>query len=371
MFETLSKQELNAMTSDSYKAAFEGPDGDSFRKRVSELENQPAQTGRKRGSVRGEEPSATPASSGFDPSFDDQPIAAPDFPAAAAPVAAQPAAQPAEPMPREKMSVWSYFATDESGRKLGGEQKFFYDPNLPAEDPNSLASQLTKSNIHVRRMANKRKVEAVIESVKSVDGYKPPTLLTTDQHPNAEQLNAMTTAAHDNAVRSALNLFRQSHPEFPLSNENAIAMMSWIGKSGRSPLEVQTWESAWQSLKPYLSPESPAAEVPAPAVAPVVVEQPKAAPAPAVRPAQRAGTSTGLSNFDQTSSEDPVFEEPIKVMGVKLLVDGKTQVMDYRSWERLSSDSQKKILRNSANASAINALYDAENERRAIARSGR
>ncbi len=55
MFETLSKQDLNSMTSETFKQHFYGPSGDDFRKRVSELESQPATTGRKRGSVRGED----------------------------------------------------------------------------------------------------------------------------------------------------------------------------------------------------------------------------------------------------------------------------------------------------------------------------
>jgi hypothetical protein len=270
------------------------------------------------------------------------------------------------------MSVWSYFATDEKGRKIGGEQKFFYDPNLPAEDPNSLASQLTKSNIHVRRMANRRKVEAVIESVKSVDGYKPPTLLTTDQHPNAQELNAMTMSAHDNAVRSALNLFRQNHPEFPLGNENAVAMMSWIAKSGRSPLEEQTWEVAWQSLRSYLVTETPAAEIPAPAPAPApVVTAPVAvAAAPAVPPSNAGRFGTGLSSADSFNPE--VEAMPAKVAGVRLTMsDGTKQVMTLQEWNRQSSEFQKRVLRSSANAAQIEALYDAEDQRKAAVRSGR
>ncbi len=61
-FETLSREQLNAMTSDQYKQNFEGPSGDDFRKRVSELENAPRAATRPHGSVRGKEVAPTPAS---------------------------------------------------------------------------------------------------------------------------------------------------------------------------------------------------------------------------------------------------------------------------------------------------------------------
>jgi hypothetical protein len=54
------------------------------------------------------------------------------------------------------------------------------------------------------------------------------------------------------------------------------------------------------------------------------------------------------------------------------MIDNKIQAMTLQSWERLSSDAQKRILRNSANAAAIETLYTADNAaRQAAARSGR
>jgi hypothetical protein len=214
MYETLSKSQLNAMTSEGYKAAFEGANGDDFRKRVSELELQPTQASRPRGNVRGPESAATPASTSFDPSFDEQP---PAVPAAAAP--AQPATVPGQ------LLVWEYQPTDAQNRPLGGVQRFKYDPSLPATDPMSLASQLTKSNIHVRRMANERKIEAIIDSVKTVaTGYSEPQFLTPDQHPNADAINELTRNAIVNGTLSAMNVFKQNHPEFVLGEANAVSM---------------------------------------------------------------------------------------------------------------------------------------------------
>jgi hypothetical protein len=247
---------------------------------------------------------------------------------------------------------------------------FRYDPTLPPEHEKSLASQLTKSNIHVRRMANERKVEAIIDSVKTIaTAYKEPALLTEDQHPNATALNEITRSAVANGTLSALNIFKQNHSaDFVFTGSNATAMVRWIEKSGRNPSDAQTWEVAWAALRPYLAPEvvAPATAEPAPTPAPApapVVEQPKAA---AVRPAQAAGVATGFSNADSTS--DDLFVEPTKVLGVKLAIDNKIQVMTLAAWDRLPSDTQKRILRNSANAAAVESLFTAENERRMAAR---
>ena len=363
MFETLSKQELNAMTSDQYKQNFEGPSGDAFRKRVSELENQPAAT-RPHGSVRGPEPAPTPATT-FDPSFDDDPNSGPSSapaPAGAAEVPAQPAA--AAPA---KLAEWRYQPLDSQGRKLGGEQVFRYDPNLPVDDPKSLASQLTKSNMHAVRMAKERKVAEVIDSVKQVaTAFKAPTHLTIFEHPEADKLNEMADNALANAALSALNFFKQSHPEFPRGEDNAAAMVRWVEKSGLNPGDGQTWEKAWMALRPYIAPE-----LSAPVVEAVAEVAPAPAPVAAIPAPKRrvGGIPTGLSNIDNTSTDEP-FVAPV-VQGVKLVIDGKATMMDLRSWNRLPSDAQKRILRNATNASAIDALYRADDDRKAAARSGR
>jgi hypothetical protein len=346
------------MTSDAYKEAFEGQNGDEFRQRVSELENAPRTATRPRGNVRGEEATTpTPGMTSFDPSFDDQPAAAP---AAAAP--AQPASQPVATTPGQLL-VWEYQPTDAQNRPLGGVQRFKYDPTLPATDPKSLASQLTKSNIHVRRMANERKIEAIIDSVKTVaTGYSEPTFLTPEQHPNADAINELTRNAIVNGTLSAMNVFKQNHPEFVLGEANAVAMTRWVEKSGRSPADAQTWELAFKALKPHLATVEVAAE---PVAVEPVVEVP--APAPAVRRAN--GVPTGISNAD-TFNEEPIAVAA-KVQGVRIVLDGKTQIVDLRTWDRIPSDVQKRALRNQSNASAIDSLYRAADERRAAARGAR
>jgi hypothetical protein len=367
----LTHASLNKLTSEQYREAFNDEvTGKAFAAKVDAIENapRPAAAPRPNGRVRTDEPAAAPAPSGFDPSFDESPAPA------AAPAAAAPAPAPAQPapaaeMPREQMSVWSYQPTDQQGRPLGGVQKFFYDPTLPPEHEKSLASQLTKSNIHVRRMANERKIQEVVNSVKQVaSGYKEPHFLTTDQHPEAAALNEITRNTIAIGMQSAMNAFRQAHPEFVFGEANATAMVAWVEKSGRSPVDAQSWELAWAALKPYIAAE-PApivAQVPAPAPTPGPAAAPVAA-VPAVRHA--SGVPTGLSNAD-VFNEEPIALAP-KVQGVRVVIDGKTQVVDLRTWDRIPSDVQKRALRNSSNASAIDALYRAEDERKAAARSGR
>ena len=369
-------QQLDAMTSDQYKQNFEGPNGAAFRARINELENgpRPAAT-RPAGNERGEEgPASTPGMTSFDPSFDNDPN---DGPSSAAPAAVPPARgvrgrveQPAAAQPAaapRQLLEWVYQPTDKEGRPLGGLQKFKYDPSLPVDDPKSLASQLTKSNIHVRRMAAEKKIEAVIDEVKRVEtGYKPPVFLTVDQHPDAEALNEVTRNTIANGIQSAMNAFRQGHPEFVASEANAVALVKWVEKSGRNPVDAQTWELAWAALKPYIAVVPvPAAEVPAPAPAPVAVVA-----APVVVTTHHAvGAATGLSDAD-TFNEEPVAVAT-KVQGVKIVLDGKTQVVDLRTWDRMPSEQQRRVLKIQSNAQAIDALYNAEVQRRSVARGAR
>jgi hypothetical protein len=361
--QSLDRASLDRMTSDAYKENFDvntNPNAAQFRAKIEAIENGPRTATRARGNVRGEEASAPAPTSGFDPSFDDNP----NTPAESAAVSAQPVPVPVV-VPGE-LAVWTYQPTDREGRPLGGVQRFKYDPSLPVDDPKSLASQLTKSNVHAVRMAKERRVEAVIDEVKKVDtGYKPPVFLTREQHPEFEALNAVTRDTINNGTQSAMNAFRQGHPEFVASESNAVALVKWVEKSGRNPVDAQTWEAAWQALKPYL-----AVEAPTPAATESVAEVPAPAPAPApvaaapVRVA--AGVPSGLSDADAFNGPDP-FEVQPKVIGVKLLIDNKVQTVTLQSWERLSSDAQKRILRNSANAASIESLYTANDAARQAA----
>jgi hypothetical protein len=341
MYETLSKQQLDAMTSDQYKQNFEGPNGDEFRQRVSELENAPRTATRPRGNVRGDEVAPTPSMTSFDPSFDDEPAAA------AAPAAAPAAAAPGA------LAIWRYQPRDAEGRPVGGEQIFKYDPSLPVDDPKSLASQLTKAHSYATTALKAKRTQAMLDDVKQVaTGYKPPVFLTADQHPEFEALNEVTRNTINNGTLSAMNSFRQAHPEFVANEDNAAAMVKWVEKSGRNPVDAMTWELAWTALKPYIAPEVVVEAVSAPA--------PVAAPAPA---RVAAGVPVALSDVDQFNDEPVVVAA--QVHGAKIVIDGKAQIITLQAWENQSSDFQKRVLRSQSNASQIEALYnDAVEHRR-------
>lgn len=338
---------LGRLTSDAYKAAFEDPiTGKQFAEKVNALESSPRPTAARPAGKVGRPEAATPASTSFDPSFDDAPAPAA---AAPAPAPAQPAAVPGN------LLVWEYQPVDKQNRPVGGLQRFKYDPRLPNEHPQSLASQLTKAHSCATTALKEKKTQEFIESVQPETEYREPQLLSISDHPEAAALNAITETAIANGVMSALNLFKANHPEFVLGEANAAAMTSWVAKSKRNPADGKTWEAAWQALKPYLLPDEAEATAPAPAPAPVA--------APAVRTKSTARVGTGLSNAD-VFNEEPVVA-PVAVQGVKLVIDGKAVVMDLRSWERQSSDLQKRALRNASNASAIDALYRADENRKA------
>jgi hypothetical protein len=382
MYETLSKQQLNAMTSDSYKAAFEGPDGDAFRKRINELDSQPAQATaptRAHGSVRGEDAPAPRADFSGDPSWadvDEQPAPAP------APAAAQPAAQPAaaavtdfSQLPELEHSYQPMV----DGKPAGGKQRFKYRTVNDPNDPNSLVMQLQRAHSYasarIRTLSRDRKLDS-ITAAGAAPRIQPEKEVPTTVEGLAAELRAQRESNFVLSVRAAVGEFQSTVGWAKYrSNENAQSVILAVERAGDDPTDPASYARAFANMQQFLEPVMPVAAPvaatvePTPAPAPVAAA-PKAA-APAVRPATTARIATGLSNADETSLENPVFEQPIKVVGVKLLIDGKSQVMDFRSWDRLPSETQKKILRNGANAASINALYDAENERRAAARSGR
>ena len=350
----LTKASVSQLTSEAYKEAFNDPTtGRQFAEKINALENAPQTptATRPHGNVRGPEP-ATPASTSFDPSFDDAP----------APAAAAPAPAPTQPAAPGNLAVWEYQPADGQGRPVGGLTTIQVR-SISAERAPTIVGQPVDQGTLVRNDCVEGKEDSGVHRVCETrgTGYREPALLSTFDHPEAEASMQMTQNAINNGVMSALNLFKQRHPEFVLGEANAVAMLKWVEKSGRNPADGQTWELAWKSLRPYLlDAEVQAAEVPAPA--------PKAA-APAVRTNTTARVGTGLSNAD-TFNDEPVVA-PATVQGVKLTIDGKTVVMDLRSWDRQSSDFQRRALRNPSNASAIDALYRADDDRKSAVRSGR
>jgi hypothetical protein len=353
--EKLTNEQIGRMTSSAYKEAFEDPTtGKKFIEKIEALENAPRTTTRRAGNVRGEE---APASVGFDPSFDDQPSAQSSV------AAAQPEAQSTSSAVEPVLAIWEYQPTDKDGRPCGGLQRFKYDPSLPVNDPKSLASQLTKAHSSATSALKMRKTQAVLDAVKEVStAYKDPEFLDPKIYPNADAVNELTRNAVANGTLSALNLFKQNHPDFVLSESNATAMVGWVKKSKRNPSDAQTWELAWEALKPLLM--VPTEE---PIAAPV-----QAAVAATVEPAVRSHVpiASGLSFADGGDAYEPA--PPLKtVQGVRLVIDGKNQFMDVRAWDRLSTDVQKRVLRNPANANAIDSLWAAQEQEQAARRTAR
>jgi hypothetical protein len=379
----LTRVSLNKLTSEDYLAAHNDPTtGKQFAAKVNELENAPRPAATRPAGNTGTPP--TPGMSSFDPSYDenpnDGPSAAPvverargvrgrtEQPASAQPAAAsEPAAQPAaEP---GTLLVWEYQPTDSANRPLGGLQRFKYDPTLPNEHPQSLASQLTKSNIHAVRIAKERKIQDVLDGVKrDATAYVEPTLLTVSDHPEYAALNELTRNAVQNATMSALNVFKQNHPEFVLSETNAAAMVGWVSKAGLNPGDAASWERAWKALKPYIGEATSTTDVPVVVATPAEVPAPAPVAAPAVA-SHTLGAATGLSDAD-VFNEEPVAVTT-KVQGVKIVLDGKVQIVDLKSWDRMPSEQQRRVLKIQSNAQAIDALYNAEVQRRSTAPGAR
>ena len=366
--QTLDKASLDQMVSDTYKDAFNDPQtGEAFRKRVDEIQNTPrTPAARPHGNVRGDISSEQPASPVFDPSFDDVPNSGPS--AAVPAPAAQPAAVASTELPEK---IHRYWPTNRSGKKIGGEQIFKY--RTDAELIEKLTKAHSASSTRIRELSRDRKLDS-IAAAGAAPRIQPEKEVPTTVEGLAAELRAQRESNFVLSVRAAVNEFQASVDWAKYrSNENAQSVILAVERAADDPTDPASYQRAFSAMKAFLEPAA-VAEVPAAAPAPVVEQPQPAAPkaaVPAVRPATTARIATGLNNADETSLENPAFEQPIKVVGVKLVIDGKNQVMDFRSYDRLPSETQKKILRNGANAAAIEALYAAENERRAAARSGR
>ena len=249
----LTPESLDRLTSDQYRAAFDDAvTGKEFVAKVNALENAPRPR-RGAGSTRSSEPviEQAPAPTGFDPSFDEFPE-----PRAATAVApAQPEAQPATKQPVTEelpQKIYSYQPVDKSGKPVGGLQSFKYRTDA------ELIDALKKAHMNATVALRTRKAQEIIESAEKVaTAYQEPKFLDPKDNPNAEQINQLTANAIKNATLSALNLFQQNNPAYVRSNENAAALINWVGKSGRDPGDAATWELAWAALKPYLEVEQP------------------------------------------------------------------------------------------------------------------
>jgi hypothetical protein len=360
-----TKAEVDKMTSEQYRNLFDTDP--EFRVYIDgEYNAAPSTATRPAGNVRGPEPTAQPVEKTFDPSFDDEEQPAP----VAAPVAVQPVAQPA-PVAELPEKIHEYQPVDRNGRPVGGKQVFKY--RTDAELIEKLTKAHSASSARIRELSRDRKLDS-IAAAGAAPRIQPEKEVPTTVEGLAAELRAQREQNFLLSVREALNTFQLSVDWSKYrSNENAKSVVLAVERAGDDPTDPQSYHRAFHNMEQFLEPvaAAPVAATvePTPAPAPVA-PAPKAAPA--VHPSQRVGISTGLSISDETSLENPAFEPPIKVVGVKLVMpDGKTQVMTFAAYDRLSTDVQKRILRNAANANAVESLYTAENERRAAARGGR
>jgi hypothetical protein len=358
--QSLSKAELGRMTSDSFKENHDktNPNFEQFRARVDAVEAQPAQATRKAGSVRGPEP--TPASAQpFDPSFDDSPNPAP--------AAVQPAQQPVVETPAElPEQTFEYQPVSKTtGKPVGGLQRFKY--RTQDELIQKLAAAHSAASVRIRELSRDRKLEDIVSSGPTAKNFTPSTEVPKTMDELAKELLEQRQQNFLLSVREALNAFQLSVDWSKYRSQAAAeSIILAVQKAGDDPTDPQSYHRAFLAMKEFLEPVVPVAapvvEVPAPA--------PVAAAAPAVPKVRTVGVSTGFSNADLTSSNDP-FEvvAPTQTTGVRLTMpNGQKQVMTLQEWNRQSSEFQKRVLRSSANVAQIEALYDAEDQRRAAAR---
>jgi hypothetical protein len=369
----LTHDSLNRLTSDAYKSAFEDQTtGAAFRARINELENGPKPAAsRPAGNVRADAPTPTPGMTSFDPSFDDSPN--PPAPAAAP----APTALPAQPA---AVTDFSHLPLQErshqpmiNGKPAGGLQTFKFrtvdDPN----DPNSYVAQLQRAHSYasarIRELSRNKKLEEIVAAGPTAKNFTPSTEVPKTMEELAKELLEQRQQNFLLSVREALNAFQLSADWAKYrSHANAESVVLAVERLGLSPAEPQSYHTAFQHMKAVLEPVVAAEPAPTPDPTPAPVA---ATPAvPTARAAQHVGVSTGISDANAFNGPDP-FEVAPKTVGVKIVSDNKTQVMTLEVWSRLSSDAQKRILRSSANAAAIETLYTADNAARQAAARGR
>jgi hypothetical protein len=349
----LTKASVAKLTSDAYLAAFNDEQtGKIFAQKINDLENAPksAPTPRPNGRVRADEPAVAPTP-GFDPSFDDSP----NPPAAQPATETQPAvAEPSIELPEK---IHRYQPVDHNGRAVGGEQVFKY--RTDAELIEKLTKAHSASSARIRELSRDRKLEEIATAGPTEKNFVPSTEVPKTIEELSRELLEQRQQNFLLSVREALNNWQLGNPEwaekYRANPENAKSLVLAISRAGDDPSDPASYQRAFVAMKDFLEPVVAAEPIAAPAPVPVV-----AAPAPAVAstPTHHAvGVASGLSDANAFNGPDP-FEVQPKVKGMKLVIDGKTVVMDLRTWDRQGSDFQKRALRNPNNATIVNQMYD-------------
>jgi len=370
----LTRESISRLTSDEYLTAHNDPTtGKEFASKVNEIENGPrTPSTRPQGSVRGPEAQTPAQVQSFDPSFDgdEQPAPAP-APVAAAPAPAQPAAMVTDCSQLPELEHSYQPMVD--GKRAGGLQKFKYRTVNDPNDPNSLVMQLQRAHSYasarIRTLSRDRKLDS-IASAGAAPRIQPEKEVPATVEGLAAELRAQRESNFALSVRAAVNEFQASVDWTKYrSDENAKSVILAVERAADDPTDPASYQRAFHNMRDYLEPVSQPVAAPVPAVepAPVVVEQPKA---PAVRPATTARIATGLNNDNQFNPE--VEAAPVKVQGVRIVMpSGKTEVLTLAAYDKLSTDVQKRILRNGSNQAAIEALTVAEDQAKAARRGGR
>jgi hypothetical protein len=360
-----TKAQVDTMTSEQYKENFNNDP--EFRAYIDgEYNSAPNTATRPAGSVRPADVQTPAQTFANDPSWADEEQPAPVS------AAAQPAAQPA-PVAELPEKIHEYQPVDRNGRPVGGKQVFKY------RTQDELIEKLTKahsaSSARIRELSRSRKLDEITDAgVTATKVPRPTDAVPATPEELAKELRSVRESNYALAIRVAVNTFLENCPEYAQryrSQENNESLILAVGRAADDETDPDSYMRAFAKLRDVMDPvmpaTAPAAAVPAPTPAPV--EQPKRA-GPAIRPANANRIGTGLSSADSFNPE--VEAAPTKVAGVRLVMpNGQTKVMTLADWNKQSSEFQKRVLRNGSNAAQINALYDAEDQKRTAARSGR
>jgi len=396
-----TKAQVDSMTSEQYRETFNSDpefrtfiDGDYSKGTTQEAAPAAPQIG-KRGPRDRQEVGETVAevASGFDPSFDDSPDAPP---AAAMVEVVEPPAAPAAPAavveppaPVELPErIHEYVITDENGKQIGGKQVFKYRTDA------ELIAELTKSNINVRRMAQKLREEQLMNGTEvpaEATAAEPLVLrerlsdddrtaweakledpaeaakarYVLDRDDDRGFQNKLLTDNYQNRVLLAIESFKNRNREYVSTQDNAAKLIGYIERRGLDPTNPRNYQKAYDVLRENgvisdASGNQVTETVLAP-VPPTVREEktvPAVAPAPATtrigEPAAAAKQTvaqipTGLSNADQVSEGESTIPQAHWHTVRVWLKDGKgnptKQYQEFHDLEAIERTDDKTLRR--------------------------
>jgi|SRR5579863_2000682 len=335
-FRTMSKSDFNSMSSETYAAHFNGPDGPAFRERVDFLEGNK---------------SAQPATESAT-----QPAQA---------VASVQTTLPAEPT--EKEQRYEFQPTDAYGRPIGGKQVIVHHGH-------DLVAKLEEQNVllirELRKRSRERRLAGVSEAeVAGVPKASPPDipheardltpservqharLIAESRHREAaeyeqkcmygvtvgelvQRTGKAEVDAYNARVGAALNAFMVATPDYVRCEENAKTLVDYMIKGNLDPTTLTSWVKAYDAMKDYLETKKPAASVPAP----VSIPETAAVTAPAEAARAVPPIATGLT---RRNSSDP---SPVEMGAVP--ANGKYPYT-LEQIRKMDSNTYGKLLRQS------------------------